>query len=237
MHESSLHSDNSFVTLTYDDDKLPFRGQLRYRDVQLFLKRLRKQGGFRFFCTGEYGEVFFRPHYHLALFGYWPTDAEKFSMDSDYWDSKSLESVWGHGRVCVGKLTFDSAAYIAGYCVKKVTGRAAPDHYRRFDEHGEYQLKPEFARMSLRPAIGRRWVEKYADEVYPGDFVVSRGFKAPPPRYYDKVLEQVDPRLLEDVEYDRLQKSLATVGENTVERLAVREQVAAAKHNQKVRKL
>ena len=99
MHESSLHSDNSFVTLTYDDDKLPFRGQLRYRDVQLFLKRLRKQGGFRFFCTGEYGEVFSRPHYHLALFGYWPTDAEKFSMDSDYWDSKALESVWGHGRV------------------------------------------------------------------------------------------------------------------------------------------
>ena len=61
MHEASLHTDNCFVTLTYDDDGLshlprcvdpetgeigagPFHS-LNKRDIQLFFKRLRKRTG------------------------------------------------------------------------------------------------------------------------------------------------------------------------------------------------
>ena len=44
MHEASLYDENVFVTLTYDNDRLPaeFDGRSLCREhVQLFLKRLR----------------------------------------------------------------------------------------------------------------------------------------------------------------------------------------------------
>ena len=43
LHEASLHDANSFITLTYDDEHVPPGGSLRYRDFQLFMKRLRKR--------------------------------------------------------------------------------------------------------------------------------------------------------------------------------------------------
>lgn len=59
VHESTLHEHNCFLTLTFDDDHLPSDHSVHVRDVQLFLKRLRKSLGdvkVRFFACGEYGE-------------------------------------------------------------------------------------------------------------------------------------------------------------------------------------
>lgn len=62
VDEASLYSDNSFVTLTYDNQNLPSDGGLRVVDFQLFMKRLRQdvwershRRGVRFFHCGEYG--------------------------------------------------------------------------------------------------------------------------------------------------------------------------------------
>lgn len=69
---------SSFVTLTYRDEDLPPGGSLRKRDVQLYVKRLRKAvakaSGLRFrvsYC-GEYGGRRGRAHYHLMAFGLCP---------------------------------------------------------------------------------------------------------------------------------------------------------------------
>ena len=73
VHESTLHEHNCFLTLTFDDDHLPSDHSVHVRDVQLFLKRLRKSLGdtkVRFFACGEYGAKNDRPHYHLIIFGY-----------------------------------------------------------------------------------------------------------------------------------------------------------------------
>ena len=70
MHEAQLHERNSFVTLTYKGD-VPDEG-LRYRDFQLFMKRLRKYASgqqIRFYMCGEYGDEKGRPHFHACLFG------------------------------------------------------------------------------------------------------------------------------------------------------------------------
>lgn len=70
-----------FVTLTYNDENLPLEcdeltGELVSvvvkRHVQLFLKRLRKNGGqmlsgMRYFAVGEYGAKYNRAHYHLII--------------------------------------------------------------------------------------------------------------------------------------------------------------------------
>lgn len=42
VHEASLHLDNCFITLTYNDQHIPSDAGLRLRDYQLFMKRLRK---------------------------------------------------------------------------------------------------------------------------------------------------------------------------------------------------
>jgi len=151
MLEAAHHTDNVFVTLTYDDDHLPEDGSLNPRDVQLFLKRLRVGIApikVRYFAVGEYGEQTGRPHYHMALFGY-PGCLQGVSN----WNKSGsccdpcnrLRQHWELGHTYSGVLTDDSAQYIAGYTVKKMTN---PDDERLDGRH------PEFARMSLKPAIG-----------------------------------------------------------------------------------
>lgn len=63
-----------FLTLTYDDDHLPIvngKAVLQRRDIQLFMKRVRKALNvpIKYFGCGEYGPTTHRPHYHLILFG------------------------------------------------------------------------------------------------------------------------------------------------------------------------
>ena len=132
MLEAAVHPAASFVTLTYDEEHNP--GTLIPRDMQLFLKRLRKNvGPCRFFGVGEYGDISWRPHYHLAIFGHGPEASD------------AIDSCWSDGFTYTGDLTLHSAQYIAGYVTKKLTNV--------YDERlaGRY---PEFARMSLRPGIG-----------------------------------------------------------------------------------
>ena len=70
-HESSLYDQNCFLTLTFSDEHLPQNLSVSKRDLQLFMKRLRKHFAprkIRFFQCGEYGELNMRPHYHSILF-------------------------------------------------------------------------------------------------------------------------------------------------------------------------
>lgn len=60
--------------------------------------------------------------------------------------------------------------------------------------------------MSNRGGIGRAFVEKYFDEIYPADSVLVNGHLVQPPRFYDKILEQRDPALFKEVKLNRLQK-------------------------------
>ena len=85
MLELQYHESSYFVTLTYDDEHVPVTyysenvdGEarsgltLRARDLQLFMKRLRKEHSYerlRFFACGEYGSNSYRPHYHAIIFG------------------------------------------------------------------------------------------------------------------------------------------------------------------------
>ncbi len=117
VHEASLHEFNCFVTLTYNESSLPTGGTLVKRDVQLFLKRLRKQFSgltIRFYCCGEYGENLLRPHYHLILFGVDFPDKYLMSQSKagiKIYRSPTLERLWTYGFSSIGNVTFESAAY------------------------------------------------------------------------------------------------------------------------------
>lgn len=235
VHEASLHKQNCFVTLTYSEDQLPAGGSLRYRDFQLFMKRLRKasQVRVRFFVCGEYGEELSRPHYHACLFGYDFPDKKPVSYlasSQKAWRSSLLERLWPHGHCHLGSLNVRSAAYAARYVLKKVTGPLGLEHYRRVDSDGVItQLVPEFARMSLRPGIAAAWFRKFRSDVVTFDYVVHEGKKYPVPKYYDRLLDRDDPDLLARWKEDRELRALPFRPDGSPDRLLVRETVEAAR--------
>lgn len=221
MHEASLSDSNAFVTLTYSE--LPERASLHYPHFQWFMKRLRRarKRRVRFFCAGEYGDQFGRPHYHALLFGCdFPDKVPMVQVVSKnrLWRSKELESLWRFGECAIGQVNFTTASYVARYCLKKVTGDLAANHYG--------DREPEFARMSLRPGLGEPWLCKYLGDIRDGEVVVN-GVKQKVPRYYDKILGRLNPEQLELVQFERASAQRARAWDNTDERLAVREAVTA----------
>ncbi|QCQ84779.1 replication initiator protein [Blackfly microvirus SF02] len=244
QHESSLYERSAFATLTYSDEFVPTDGSLAYSHYQKFMRRVREKfGPTRFFMCGEYGEDKLRPHFHAGLFGLWPYDAKPWRK-GEYghmnYRSGLLESCWKLGNVEFGILCQQSAAYMARYTFKKVTGDKADVHYEGYDvETGELVHRvPEFCHMSLRPGIGARWFAKYASDVFPHDRVVMRGVVGKPPRYYDILLKRSDPVMLEVVQQERIMAAAKLGGvDTTEERLAVREKVTEARIAHYKRKL
>lgn len=233
MFESQFHSANCFITLTYDDEHMPFPPSLYYPDFQRFMKRLRKDfapAKIRFFMCGEYGEENFRPHYHACIFGTEFDDRVLWERrpGGDVFRSARLEKLWPFGYSSVCELSFETAAYVARYILKKVTGDLAEAHYRFVDfETGEVHARePEFAHMSLKPGIGGAFFEKYRDDIYPHDFVVVNGVRCRPPRYFDKLLRRVDSDEFALTKGDRMANPLSI--HNSDSRLATREQVQLA---------
>lgn len=234
VHEAQLYGErNSFVTLTYADECMPPDGGLVYRDFQLFAKRLRKKAGpFRFFCAGEYGEENFRPHFHAVMFGL-DFRADRFEWrkteaGDQVWRSPLLESTWEMGNCELGAVTRESAAYVAKYAIKKATGDVALTRYARVDpDTGEcWDVKPEFARMSLRPGLGARWFEKYESDVFPADEVILSGRRQLPPDFYTSKLPADE---VEKVKMARRRKARRREEDVSPARLAVRERVARAR--------
>lgn len=232
MHEAAMHENNSFITLTYMEEHVPERRRLEHKDFQDFMKRLRKKHDVRYYMAGEYGPEHGRPHFHACIFGYEFPDKLYYKQSPSgekLYTSTELERLWPYGFSSVGELTFESAAYIARYCVSKITGDAAEEHYKRYDFLGEYQLPPEYNAMSLKPGIGATWLKKYEADVYTYDYVITRGIETRPPKYYDKLFEIKDSQTLEEIKHERIKRAQERYMDNTDERLLVKEKVALAK--------
>jgi len=199
VHEASLHEENSFITLTYSPENLPPGGSLVKRDHQLFIKRLRKTYPvykFRYFLCGEYGEDLQRPHYHALLFGFDFMDKQPWSESNGHtiYRSVDLEGLWTLGHSWIGSVSWQSAAYVARYCIKKVNGPNAWERYVQDvdPDTGECRyLEPEYIAMSRRPGIAHEWYQKYKEDCRK-DFLTHEGQKFKIPRYYDQVLEVED---------------------------------------------
>lgn len=188
VHECSKYECNSFITLTYNDEHKPLDGSVSRREVQLFMKRLRKAlqpRRIRFFACGEYGKKKQRPHYHVIIFGWYPDDAYFWQNDgkTKLYRSPFLEKVWTFGFSSVGLVSFDSALY----CAKYMNKWQFKTYSRTRGEYFEFSVVPPFVQMSNRPGIG-------ADFAYSVDLVSDRiyinGRSCKIPRYYLKLLEK-----------------------------------------------
>ena len=244
VHEASLHEDNCFITLTYNNESLPEDGSLNKKHFQDFMKRLRKKyknKKIRYYHCGEYGDKNFRPHYHAIIFGLQFDDQKLFTVNNGekLYTSEKLEKLWPFGFSTIGTVTFESAAYVARYVMKKVNGKNAKNHYERVNnDTGEiYNLVSEYNTMSRRPGIAAGWFDKYKDDVYPSDNIHLREKTFRPPKFYDKMYEHLMPNEMEKIKKQRMINMQKHAKDNTAERLAVKEQVKHAQLNQLIRSI
>ncbi|WNK12851.1 MAG: replication initiator protein [Microvirus sp.] len=241
MHEKRLHNASAFLTLTYNDDNIPSGNSLSKRDLQLFLKRTRKElgSGLRFFACGEYGETTARPHYHVLLLSNSFTDltSHRLLNENKLYTSKTLAKLWPVGHHMIGDVTFESAAYVARYCMKKITGKKAETHYNG--------RQPEFITMSRKPGLGTGYFDKYYNELLNHDAIIVNGHPAALPRFYDGKINELLPddkiglyTRAELIKIKRRRKiTKAQRLDNTSARLRVRELVSEAKLKLKKRTL
>lgn len=199
-HECSCHESAIFLTLTYDDTHLPIgvdgHPTLCIADVQRFMKRLRRHLDYcpkkpdgrdhvinpiRYFAVGEYGSKRHRPHYHIMIFGWSPSD-KVFHRQRDNiisYRSKQIEKLWTNGFSEFSGVS----PYVAKYCARYVTKKIVSDSILNADQ------LPEFTLSSKRNGgIGALWCDKYGIDALRRRFVTYRLrdliVKSAVPRYY-----------------------------------------------------
>ena len=174
-----------FVTLTYDDDKLPPDG-VSIEDVQKFMKRFRKRlctkfkdqkysDMCRYYIVSEYGDHTFRPHYHGLLFF-------RFDRTPDIYDI--IEQSWQNGFCQFGEIEEGSIVYCTKYCLK---GSDVPPG-----------KNPNFRLLSkMSGGIGINYLRINGDfhfgKLDKPQIVSSQSNTSPMPRYYrTKLLSRLD---------------------------------------------
>lgn len=221
MHEASLYEHNRFLTLTYSDEHLPPNGWLAIRDVQLWMKRLRKAfpQKIRYFLTGEYGSLTARPHYHALLFNCRFQDERKAGK---LIISEQADRIWQLGDVRIGLVTQASAGYVAKYSIKSGKGHPRDD--------GTPAPKP-FATMSRGGrgqglgGIGAPWLTRYEKDLQHG-YIVQDGRKTPIPRAYRKRMAE---DTLDHIEYTRYMETPGNRPHLDKHRLEAAEKIHEAK--------
>ena len=216
--EAQQYKDNCFITLTYNPSSLPKDGLCR-SDIKRFIKNLRNEfgPGIRYYGCGEYGTNYDRPHYHIILFNFFPPDAEIVTagpFGGFYYKSKSLQALWRSkskdangnyhslGFVSVGDLSFNSCAYVARYCNKKIK------------DMGIVRKNPEFSFMSRKPGIGEVYFREHFKSLIDTDRIYAsiegkNNFSSF--RYFDKLIEKIDPSVLQDLKEKRISNSEVSV--------------------------
>jgi hypothetical protein len=191
LHEAQMHSCNLFLTLTLAVENRPASNSLAKRDLQLFHMRVREHygPGIKHFACGEMGESGDNPHYHSILMA----DVELFDdktlwvrrSTGPVWKSATLERLWPKGLHEITGVTVKSAAYVAGYVLKKLPSPDDPSLVRLSPVDGQWHTtEPEFATMSRRPGLGSTWFDKFQSDAFPSDFLIIGGKKVKPPKYY-----------------------------------------------------
>lgn len=240
MKEAQEYQDNIMVTLTYDEEHLPKSTKidpetgecsesytLDHRDVQLFMKRLRKKYGedIKVYGCGEYGsdktyvdrhgkvqQGTERPHYHIILFNLKVEDLEFFEMSKCEWSniknplfrSKSISDLWKSGHIAINEVNYETCRYVAGYVMKKWKGRGSDEHYMLKGQ------KPPYTFSSRRPGIGHAFFMRNKDKFINEETFWQKTRKGvvelPHIRYFDKLIDKVDPEAMQQIKNNRIDK-------------------------------
>lgn len=204
LYHQMMHSDSAyFMTLTYGYDEkrgygvdppLSFNGleTLRKKDVQDFMKRLRKyckthygqDNPLKYYLCGEYGSKHLRPHYHAILFNL----PRGLALRSQTVGSE----IWKNGSVDIAICNIATINYVVGYVIK-----GAWEPQEDFDDR-----IPEFSMMSKK--LGSQYLTEQIYEMHLDRMETSvihpAGFRMPLPRYYrEKIFSREERKELEEI--------------------------------------
>lgn len=212
---------------------------LRRKDLTDFIKRYREyerstfgNDGIKVFYCGEYGDLNDRPHYHLLLFGVTPLEDRFIWRKKDnfsYYRSPLLEGLWSTplslsgfsfsvpiGHIEFSPLSFDTCAYTARYCLKKITGKPKKeflDYYATLDNPPPVRTEP-FLGMSRRPGLGAQYYHDHKEDIYLSDEVLYQKdfqvFSSKPPRYFDKLFDIDNPEEMAELKEERRSLAIAS---------------------------
>lgn len=225
MLEAKQYECNQFITLTYDQEHIKWvtgvnreTGEIEQvttlvpEDLAKFMKDLRRyyeyhynHKGIRFYACGEYGSNTYRAHFHLIVFNLPIFDKTKFFINKtgeQIYQSETIQQIWGKGQITVGDVTWNSAAYVARYVMKKIKGKDAKDTYKKLG------IVPEFVRMSRKPGIAWQYYEDNKDKIYETDEIIltnkeGRGERVKPSKYYDRLYDLESPEAMKAIKQQR----------------------------------
>lgn len=192
-HEISTHTQNSFITLTYNQETLPSIHTIKI-EFQKFMKRLRKhtKTPLRYIVSHEYGSKTFRPHHHAIIFGYNPQNQKLLKSTSKgekIFTSTEIQKLWTHGFHSIGTANEKTAYYIASYALK------GKKHNLTDPITGEIVSISDSMDCSKRPAIGYNYFTKNYQQMINTKQIL--------PRYYIKKLKDLNPSLHEHYENEQ----------------------------------
>lgn len=264
MLEAQQYEHNAFITLTYDPEHLPplkevldvETGEIGQwpslvpDDLTKFMKDLRNyymnkcnHTGIRFYACGEYGGKSGRPHFHVLVFNLPPLPDMKHWFTTDahekiYHSDILQNDIWKKGICSIGELTWNSAAYVARYVVKKQKGTTKG----LVDLCGNLVsgIEPEFTRMSRMPGIAWKYYDEHKHQFYETDEIVMsirgkvRTIK--PPRYFDKMydLENEDPFIMSDIKKARADNAKRAMQDQMSRTTLIEEEYLSVKERNKI---
>lgn len=201
--ENKYSSNNFFITLTYKNEYIPKNknghNTLKPEDLKRFIKSIRKHferqnhTGIKYLASSEYGTKTMRPHYHICFFNLPLTDTEflKKKKGNPYYISKTIDKIWNKGIHVIGKTTYESAGYTARYTLKKLN----KIEYKKID------IEPE--RLTMSKGIGLKYFKENWTKIYKYDYIPTDDINFKPPKYYDRKLKEINPKLLEEIKEHR----------------------------------
>lgn len=200
------------ITFTEMDNQ-EWTGTICRRDIQLFMKRLRKyfkenygHEGIRVMYAGEYGETNGLPHYHIILYNT-PFPSNTFHTPKlkygkyYYYQNTILQECWPLGFSDISEASWNNIAYTARYITKKLNGTELLWVYAQTGH------EKEFYGCSNKPGIGYKYYEAHKEDIYDQDQVLVKNLKGShwvkPPKYFDTLLERENPEKWEEIQEKR----------------------------------
>ena len=154
--ESKYSTKTYAITLTYAQDAGVNAVTLVYKDVQDFLKRLRKKYKCRYIVAGEYGSAKGRAHWHIIVFF-----KDKVP---DVQQNKRVEwKYWPHGFSYFQHPDWKGFEYVLKYVLKDQTSRSVDAHLAMSKKDMQWCAQSQKMKMQGAP-LGYQYFNWLADE-------------------------------------------------------------------------
>lgn len=172
IKEATYYKYKIFATLTYDNENITKDYGLDKKEIVKYLKRVQKTAKknkieYKYYLTGEYGDLESRPHYHIAIV----SDNKKIA---DIFKEK-----WNKGITEFEECDVKAIHYVIGYVDKKVLG---------YDNYGKREAP--FRKFSR--GLGLKWLIDNKEQVAKEKHTWSKGYKVGLPKYYKNKLEEMN---------------------------------------------